>query len=190
MLHELGLKWNFITAVGGNEIAQVLESNKHLKILDLSWNQIGVLPSVPRNAAKLKLTPMKQGDIGAAWGRALAINKSLIHLDLSFNKIDEKETLQIANDLVYNKTLVGFHFQGNYQRNDEQVGRVDSMGYLIMQDKFKNNPRDAHMMNSIPDGSPTKKQALSYMQSPSKMMAADRDFGTESGYSQGTFVGD
>lgn len=109
---------------------------------------------------------------------------------MSFNKIDEVETTQIASNLSFNKTLVGFHYQGNYQSQDEKIGRVDSMGYLMMLDKFKSNPRDAHMMNSIPDGSPTKQQALTYMHSLSKMMAAERDFGTESGYSQGTFVGD
>ena len=35
---------------------------------------------------------MKDGDIGRAWGRALRENKTLAHLDLSFNKIGEIET--------------------------------------------------------------------------------------------------
>jgi len=35
---------------------------------------------------------MKQGEIGRVWSEAFEYNKSLIHLDLSFNKIDEVET--------------------------------------------------------------------------------------------------
>ena len=38
---EIGLKWNQITAVGGNRIARSLASNEVLKVLDLSWNLIG-----------------------------------------------------------------------------------------------------------------------------------------------------
>ena len=39
---EIGLKWNKITAIGGNEIAKALEDNQELKVLDLSWNAIGI----------------------------------------------------------------------------------------------------------------------------------------------------
>ena len=40
-IKELGLKWNQIDAEGGVAIADALEYNRDLKILDLSWNKIG-----------------------------------------------------------------------------------------------------------------------------------------------------
>jgi len=41
-LKEIGLKWNHIDGEGGCAIAEGLIKNKYLKILDLSWNKIGV----------------------------------------------------------------------------------------------------------------------------------------------------
>jgi Ran GTPase-activating protein (RanGAP) involved in mRNA processing and transport len=40
-LKVLVLHWNKIGSQGGLRIAQVLKKNEHLKILDLSWNQMG-----------------------------------------------------------------------------------------------------------------------------------------------------
>ena len=40
-LTEIGLKWNKINGEGGCTIAQVLKTNKSIKLVDLSWNQIG-----------------------------------------------------------------------------------------------------------------------------------------------------
>jgi hypothetical protein len=40
-LKVLVLHWNKIGVQGGLRIAQVLKRNEHLKILDLSWNQMG-----------------------------------------------------------------------------------------------------------------------------------------------------
>ena len=45
---------------------------------------------------------MKPGDIGKAWGEMVLVNKSLVHLDLSFNKIEEKDTLQLGMDMMNN----------------------------------------------------------------------------------------
>jgi hypothetical protein len=55
-------------------IAEALEHNKNLKILDLSWNKIGKTESY-----------MSKGLIGKTWGKAMRENIDLIHLDLSFN---------------------------------------------------------------------------------------------------------
>lgn len=65
---EIGLKWNKITAEGGNKIAASLEENVELKILDLSWNAIGVKPNSIRMKKGAKAVPQIQsGDIGKAW---------------------------------------------------------------------------------------------------------------------------
>jgi len=80
-IKEIGLKWNQIDAEGGVGIATALSINPSLKVLDLSWNNIGV-----------KRKGMEDGHIGSTWGKALRENSSLVHLDLSFNKIGEEDT--------------------------------------------------------------------------------------------------
>jgi Ran GTPase-activating protein (RanGAP) involved in mRNA processing and transport len=70
-LKELGLKWNRITAIGGNAIAAALDTNVELKILDLSWNSIGVRP--PENK-KMRGSNIGPGEVGIAWGTALSNN--------------------------------------------------------------------------------------------------------------------
>lgn len=44
VLKELGLKWNCMNAVAGNAIAEAIEDNKCLKMLDLGLNKIGQRP--------------------------------------------------------------------------------------------------------------------------------------------------
>ena len=97
-IKEIGLKWNKLNAVAGNKFAEVLVDNKELRVLDLSWNSLGIRPTDklnPKNPKKPEFT-MKEGDIGRAWGLMFIENKTLVHLDLSFNKIDEKETNLIS----------------------------------------------------------------------------------------------
>ncbi len=43
-LKVLMLHWNKICCQGGLKIANAIKKNEHLKILDLSWNQIGKYP--------------------------------------------------------------------------------------------------------------------------------------------------
>ena len=62
-LKELGLKWNKLTAVSGNKIAETLRENREMRILDLSWNSIGVKPKDQRQKGKV-IQLMKQGEIG------------------------------------------------------------------------------------------------------------------------------
>jgi len=114
-IKEIGLKWNIITAVGGNAIAEALCTNSELKCLDLSWNRLGELPKDkpnPKDRSKM-IKVMQQGDVGKAWGTAFVDNKTLVHLDMSQNRFDQFETKAMMDDLTQNHTLVGFHFQGN-----------------------------------------------------------------------------
>jgi hypothetical protein len=53
---------------------------------------------------------MKPGEVGKAWGETLEMNRTLIHLDISFNKIDSEESKYISESLLMNQTLIGFHF--------------------------------------------------------------------------------
>jgi hypothetical protein len=55
-------------------------------------------------------------------------NKEIVHLDLSNNNFNLKESMEISVALEKNKTIYGFHFQGNY-------GYVDYIGNLIVSEK-------------------------------------------------------
>ena len=109
-LEELYLAWNKITQEGGCLIADCLLDADFLKVLDLSWNRLNV-----DNEGKRKFS--KQ------FKTALSKNVCLLHLDLSFNRIDLVDTQTIAQGLEENHTMFGFHYRGN-------SGKVDSLGHL------------------------------------------------------------
>lgn len=112
-LRELRLNWNKITAKGGLILADAIADNKYLKVLNLSWNNLG---SIGKNH-------IKSGHLGKAWGEALQLNKTLAHLDLSYNKFSQIEVENMSDFLADNHTLYGIHFEGNQ-------GRIDSLGFL------------------------------------------------------------
>ena len=76
----------------------------------MSWNALGLIPNAIRTKTGKYVPKMKPGDIGKAWSAALTANKCLLHLDLSFNKIDQDDTKFLAADLHMNQTLYGFHY--------------------------------------------------------------------------------
>jgi Ran GTPase-activating protein (RanGAP) involved in mRNA processing and transport len=99
---EIGLKWNRITAIGGNLIANSLCQNNQLKVLDLSWNLIGQLPKDQPTPSGKIIKLMEEGDVGKAWGSMFIENKTLVHLDLSQNRIGQYETEQMSEDIIGN----------------------------------------------------------------------------------------
>ena len=54
-------------------------------------------------------------------------NKSLLHLDLSFNYFDYEQCKIISESINQNQTMHGFHFSGN-------CGFVDKLGYIRLTD--------------------------------------------------------
>ena len=79
-------------------------------MVDLCWNGLGQGHRQP-------------GTVGKNLGDAIKENKSIIHFDLSFNKIGPTDTIAIGQGLMTNNSLYGFHFRGN-------SGKVDSLGFL------------------------------------------------------------
>lgn len=116
-LKELKLNWNSIHSAGGILIAQSLKQNNQLKVLDLGWNSLGMYGK-------------SEGEVGLAWGTCLSQNKTLVHLDLSFNKILKNDVDIISEKIKVNHTIYGLHMQGN-------EGRTDSLGFVRPQ--FKAN---------------------------------------------------
>ena len=124
-LVELYLGWNNISGTGGKAIAKLLIQDVKLKVLDLSWNNLG------KNNKSKKSKPKSLGDI---WGEALVINTTLIHLDLSFNMIEVRDSKVISEKLRSNHSLYGMHFKGN-------AGRIDSLGFLQVASSLNQNLR-------------------------------------------------
>ena len=109
-LAELYLGWNKITGPGACSIAEIMGLDTHLRVIDLCWNGLGQ-------------GHLKPGTVGQHLGEAIKRNNSIIHFDLSFNKISAEDTKAIGSGLKTNNSMYGFHFRGN-------SGKVDSLGYL------------------------------------------------------------
>lgn len=89
----------------------------NLKVLDISWNSIGTF--------KGKVFAYALADI-------LGRQESIMHLDISFNKIGVEDCHVIANGLAVNHSLWGLHMAGN-------EGYVDAKGFLHPGEK---DPKD------------------------------------------------
>jgi|LauGreDrversion4_2_1035121.scaffolds.fasta_scaffold37817_3 hypothetical protein len=63
--------------------------------------------------------------IGRTWGKSLKYNKTLVHLDLSNNMLNEEICKIIGKRIVKNHTLFGLHVAGN-------CCTVDSLGFLVI----------------------------------------------------------
>ena len=82
----------------------VLNDNENIRVLDISWNCLGINKNI---SCAEKLTEM------------LKKNKCIVHLDLSNNNFDLKESILISSGLEENKSIYGFHFHGNYGYVDD-----------------------------------------------------------------------
>lgn len=98
-LRELYLKWNQIKGEGGALLFCQLQENSSLKVLDLSWNSLGVGSG----------SRMSQNSTEALCDM-LRMNKTIIHMDLSNNNFSIKESIEVAGALETNQTIYGFHF--------------------------------------------------------------------------------
>jgi Ran GTPase-activating protein (RanGAP) involved in mRNA processing and transport len=129
--HKRTLKPNLVLA--GDGIAKMLNKNKKLTSLDLSWNSLRMSGAVAIGRALKKNKMLKSlflqfnsfGDLGAqAVGYALKYNKSLQELDLSNNSIVPRSACVLANALSHNSTLVFLNISDNI------LGRVGSQAVV------------------------------------------------------------
>ena len=101
---------------------------------------------------------MQEGHIGTTWAKFLTENNKLVHLDLSFNKISEKDTEIMGKALSENHSLIGFHYNGNSSVNkfEKSVGKIDSLGFMKMIEHKRQDTTMAHMLQDYTSGSPYK----------------------------------
>ena len=101
-----------------------LRENNTLKVLDLNANEISFqgceaiakyLKNENCSLESLHLANNKCSDFGAkAIAQALAVNKSLIHTDMTHNDIKDFGLTFFAQSLLHNTTLMSFKIFGNH----------------------------------------------------------------------------
>jgi hypothetical protein len=122
-------------------------------VLDLSWNLIGVKPP-PSSLKGEDATHILEGDIGRAWGQLFCSNKTLAHLDLSFNQIGYPETVIIADEIRENQSIIGLHYSGNNAKGDKLMGKVDPIGFINFVPVESAETIHRSQLVAIPDGTP------------------------------------
>ena len=105
-LEKLSLRKNDFTCDGIYTIKQLILENNKLRVLDLSSNKIAfkgceaihdILTSKYCVLESLNLSANRVGHYGAkALSQALAKNRTLVHLDLTKNEIDDNGLKMIA----------------------------------------------------------------------------------------------
>ena len=102
------MHWNLLKAPFGKSIFAILAENDTIAVLDLSNNSMGI--GVENCIEEIN--------------NFFATNKTLVHLDMSYNYFNYEQSKSLSAGLELNKTIYGFHFVGN-------CGYVDDRGFLI-----------------------------------------------------------
>ncbi|KAL4468590.1 hypothetical protein ABPG74_005093 [Tetrahymena malaccensis] len=98
-LNELYISQNNITSQGALILAQGLECNSSLQVLDISKNNIG--------------SPIGLNACLAIINSISTKNSKLKHIDLSYNNISFEESVEISKSIQQNNSLFGIHYLGN-----------------------------------------------------------------------------
>jgi Ran GTPase-activating protein (RanGAP) involved in mRNA processing and transport len=140
-IEEFYLSWNKIRGFGAMKLVEAIKFHPSLRALDLSWNSLDSNdpPQPLKNNTNHDHTPMT---IVSTLADAIANNKILSHLDLSNNRLNEKDCQILAKALEENQTLIGLHMAGN-------VGMMDSRGFLIVKQKETSLQDQHRLMSSI-----------------------------------------
>lgn len=105
-LQTLDLSYNQIRGYGAASFARSLQINDSLTSLNLAHN--GFSNSVNQVAIQ-------------SLSSSLAINKTLVHLDISYNTLKPQDILVLATGLNFNHTIRGLHIYGNDGHIDSKV---------------------------------------------------------------------
>lgn len=137
-LSSLNLHWNALKyfkhdnenrGEGAVLILDAINKTAHLRVLDLGWNNLG---------------SNTKTEFAQKMSKIVKTMKSLLHVDLSNNRISEEDCTVIGEGLEYNHTIWGIHMIGN-------DAMIDPKGFLIS-GKFSDNPALNHMTKRINGG--------------------------------------
>ena len=123
-LKKLSLRKMKLRCDGIFTLTNHLVENSRLRVLDLSCNEISAdganylskyLKLDNCRLESLILGVNKIVNLGGKYiAQALAVNKSLIHIDLTNNRIGDEGLTRIAEALFYNRVLMSFKLFGNH----------------------------------------------------------------------------
>ncbi|OMJ77235.1 hypothetical protein SteCoe_23231 [Stentor coeruleus] len=123
-LKKLSLRKMRLRCDGVFILTNHLVENNKLRVLDLNCNEIssdGILyisRFLSNEECKLESLIMSVNKIinlgGKYIAQALAVNKILIHIDLTNNRIGDKGLSRLAKSLFHNKVLMSFKLFGNH----------------------------------------------------------------------------
>ena len=127
-IQKLSMKKHKMRCQGMFTMMEYLLENNTLRVLDLTANEIRFqgcesiakyLKSENCTLESLHLGANEWGNYGAkAIAQALPINKSLIHLDMSHNQIEDFGLMQLAQALAENSVILSIKFFGNHFGQD------------------------------------------------------------------------
>ncbi|GMI13510.1 hypothetical protein TrLO_g6773 [Triparma laevis f. longispina] len=121
-LTMLGLAWTELSGFHGAKLLGAVAENKTVVTLDVSFNTLG--------------GSSKENPCVTALGKVFARNRTLKHLDCSYNHFTTKNTIELSKEMTKNHQLLGLHYEGN-------SGWVDSRGFLrCVQTNIKKNNLD------------------------------------------------
>jgi Ran GTPase-activating protein (RanGAP) involved in mRNA processing and transport len=122
-IQKLSMQKHKMRCAGVFTIMEYLLENNTLRVLHLTANDIRFqgcesiakyLKSETWTLESLHLGANEWGNYGAkAIAQALPVNKSLIHLDMSHNQIEDFGLMQLAQALGENSTIMSIKFFGN-----------------------------------------------------------------------------
>ena len=123
-LKKLSLRKMKLRCDGIFTLTNHLMENNKLRVLDLSCNEISVdgasylskfLRSEDCRLESLIMAVNKIVDLGGKYmAQALAVNRSLIHIDLTSNRIQDEGLSRIAESLFHNQVLMSIKLFGNH----------------------------------------------------------------------------
>ena len=122
-LKKLSLRKMKLRCDGIFTLTNHLMENSRLRVLDLSCNEISAdgaeyisryLKGEECKLESLIMAVNRVVDIGAKFiAQALAVNRSLIHVDLTTNRIGDEGLSRISESLFHNQVLMSFKLFGN-----------------------------------------------------------------------------
>lgn len=125
---------NRVMGEGSVLIADAIAQSETIQVFDISFNSVCNNPKVDfppmqiseetkQDSKKPKQTKNEDmavvigknlfTDYAGQWSNMFLKNESLLHVDLSFNNINESDCNTIAQGLKGNHKILGLHFQGN-----------------------------------------------------------------------------
>lgn len=123
-LKKLSLRKMRLRCDGVFTLTNHLVENNRLRVLDLSCNEISsdgalyISRFLSNEECKLESLIMAVNKIvnlgGKYMAQALAINRSLIHIDLTNNRIGDEGLSRLAESLFHNQVLMSFKLFGNH----------------------------------------------------------------------------